>query len=219
MIYNEVFKLTTKNQNVWFTSDTHFSHNNIIRYCERPFTNIQEMNEKLIHNWNSVVNENDIVFHLGDFGFDSIENLRNIRNKLNGTIYLIRGNHDWKTINKHNENIFDGVFQQLIIQVDGQKIYLNHYPFLCYSGSTKEGKMSVWQLFGHVHSKKGMNGMDKDRLGVLYPTQYDVGVDNNEYKPISFNEVKQIIYNRKRKSKSIKNRIISKILKFFLTKL
>lgn len=216
MIHNEIFKINTKDQNVWFTSDTHFSHNNIIRYCNRPFSNILAMNEYLISNWNKVVKENDIVFHLGDFGFDSIENLRNIRHKLNGTIYLIRGNHDWKTINKHNENIFDGVFQQLTIQVDGQKIYLNHYPYLCYSGSNRTDKMSVWQLFGHVHSKDSMTGMDKNRLSMLFPTQYDVGVDNNEYKPVSFLEVKQIISFRIKRSKSLKNKIYLKILNFIL---
>lgn len=210
---NKICKLSTKDNQVWFTSDTHFSHYNIIKYCDRPYKNIQDMNDNIIKSWNSVVGKNDIVFHLGDFGFASISTLQSIRNQLNGKIYLIRGNHDWKTINRCNEHIFDGVYQQLTIQVDGQRIYLNHYPYLCFSGSNRWGKNSVWELFGHVHSKPNMKGTDKSRLVMLYPTQYDVGVDNNDYRPISFNEVKEKINKQITFCKSWKYNIISKIIR------
>ena len=86
--------------------------------------------------------------------------------RLNGKIYLILGNHDLK-----------------------QKIYLNHYPFLCFDGGYKD----VWQLFGHVHTRQNNTGIDAARLQYLYPTQYDVGVDNNNFTPVSFEQVKRII--------------------------
>ncbi len=56
--------------NIWFTSDTHFGHANIIRFCDRPFKDIQEMNERLIANWNAVVRPGDSVYHMGDFSTD-----------------------------------------------------------------------------------------------------------------------------------------------------
>ena len=73
--------------------------------------------------------------------------------------------------------------------------FLNHYPFLCYGGSYR----GVWQLFGHVHSGPNAEGLDISRLESLFPTQYDVGVDNNDYAPISYREVKSKIAFQKTK--------------------
>lgn len=81
---------------IYITSDTHFSHKNIIEYCDRPYTNPEEMNKNLISKWNSVVKEDDIVLHLGDVGFGLVEELSPIIQGLNGHKILIRGNHDFK---------------------------------------------------------------------------------------------------------------------------
>ena len=78
---------------------------------------------------------------------------------------------------------------QMHIEVDKQKIYLNHYPFLCYGGAYR----NMWQLFGHVHTSKNNTGKDASRLDMIFPTQYDVGVDNNDFIPVSFEQVKRII--------------------------
>jgi hypothetical protein len=72
--------------------------------------------------------------------------------------------------------------------VEKQKIYLNHYPFLCFDG----GYSDVWQLFGHVHTRLNNTGLDAGRLQYLYPTQYD-GVDNNAFTPLSFVQVQEIV--------------------------
>lgn len=188
----------TSEQNIFFTSDTHFGHENIIKYCNRPFNSVEEMNDTLIKNWNSVVKENDIVFHLGDFGFIGIQEFKRIKNQLNGKIYLITGNHDRKML--HNGvikflNLFEYIGPELYINIDGQKIYLNHKPYLCFDGSYgRTDKTWTWQLFGHVHSGPNtMTGLDCQRLVHLFPTQYDVGVDNNSFTPISFERVKEII--------------------------
>ena len=85
---------------------------------------------------------------------------------------------------------FEHVSQQMSINVDGQKIILNHNPFLCFGGAYAD----TWQLFGHVHSGPlSKTGKDIPRLSMLFPSQYDVGVDNNGFRPVSFNEVKVII--------------------------
>ena len=197
-----ILQFNTPKNNIFFTSDTHFNHSNIIKYCNRPFNNPDEMNEALINNWNSVVKENDIVFHLGDFMFGNINRFWEFRSRLNGKIYLIHGNHDYELMNKGNiEDGFELITSQLNIVVDAQKIYLNHFPLLTFNGTYKE--KPVWQLFGHVHSNKEhpQTSADIKRLDYLMPNQYDVGVDNNHYTPISFEEVKNIILKQIEKSK------------------
>ena len=75
--------------NIYFTSDTHFRHSRIIELCNRPFGDVEEMNEVMIANWNRVVGKDDIIFHLGDFCFGGSEVWNSILDRLNGKIYLI----------------------------------------------------------------------------------------------------------------------------------
>lgn len=185
---------------VYFTSDTHFNHTNIISYCQRPFKNVDEMNERIIANWNEVVSEDDIIFHLGDFCLGGAAEWTRLLDRLNGKIYLIMGNHDRKNIRQGFMDRFEHVAMQMHIEVGKQRIYLNHYPFLCFEGGYK----NVWQLFGHVHTRKTNTGIDAGRLQYLYPTQYDVGVDNNNFAPVSFEQVKRIIGKQVEQSKSTK---------------
>ena len=183
---------------VWFTSDTHFHHANIIRYCNRPFKDVEQMDATLIRRWNETVPHDGIVFHLGDFAMGGSAEWSNLLDRLNGQIFLILGNHDMKCIRQGFMGRFSHVTQQMAIRVGGQPIVLNHNPFLCYGGAYRD----VWQLFGHVHSGplsgKGKevdssNGKDLPRLSMLFPRQYDVGVDNNDFRPVSFAEVKRKI--------------------------
>ena len=178
-----------KGEKLFFTADTHFNHTHILKFCNRPFNSVEQMNETLIDNWNRVVGKDDTVFHLGDFCLGGAAEWTKLLDRLNGKIYLILGNHDLKNIRQGFIQRFEHVALQMFITVDKQKIYLSHYPFLCFEGSYKD----VWQLFGHVHTRKNNTGIDAERLQYLYPTQYDVGVDNNDFKPVSFNEVKEII--------------------------
>lgn len=180
---------------VFFTSDLHFGHKKIIEFCSRPYKNVTEMNKALVDNWNKVVPEDGVVFVLGDFCFGGITLWEHMRKQLNGKIYLILGNHDLHNLKRGKEKIehlFEDISYQMQIQIEGRAVYLNHYPFLCYGGSYR-GDNSVWQLFGHVHSGPNCTGLDSDRLVNLFPYQYDVGVDNNNYTPISWNNVKEII--------------------------
>ena len=176
-------------EHTFFTSDTHFNHASIIKFCNRPFKDGEQMNETLIANWNRVVGMDDIVFHLGDWCLGGAAEWTKVLDRLNGRIYLILGNHDLKNLRQGFIGRFEHVAMQMHITVGKQRIYLCHYPFLCFEGGYRE----VWQLFGHVHTRKNNTGLDAERLQYLYPTQYDVGVDNNNFTPVSYELVDRII--------------------------
>lgn len=190
----EHFIVDSSEEGIFFTSDLHFGHRNIIKFCNRPWETTEEMDEALIENWNSVVGENDLVFDLGDFAFASNGRWSEILSRLNGRHCLILGNHD---IQRYPGNkvmdLFEMVEQQMVLKIDNRYVYLNHYPFLCYGGSWRGPENAVYALHGHVHSGPYSSGKDCDRLVSLFPYQYDVGVDNNNYRPISWEEVKTII--------------------------
>ena len=187
-------KIDSLQQGIYFTSDLHFGHQNILRFCNRPWKTTEEMDEALIANWNSVVGPDDIVFNLGDFAFAPNWRWKEILSRLNGHHYLILGNHDISRFpGEYIMSLFEGVEQQMILKIDGRLVYLNHYPFLCYGGTWRDPKSAVYQLFGHVHSGPNISGKDSDKLVNLFPFQYDVGVDNNNYTPISWEQVEKII--------------------------
>ena len=187
---------------IFFTSDTHFGHSKIIDYCKRPFSSIEEHDKTLIQNWNNVVGQDDTVFHLGDFAYGNSQFVSNIIKQLNGNIILIKGNHDLRNMNPTLYNIFSDAVYQARILIDKQTVYLNHFPFLCFD----HGDINLYkdnysiQLFGHVHSGPLTSSEDVNRLNILFPTQYDVGVDNNNYTPISWTDVKNKIRQQINKS-------------------
>ena len=189
-------KLDSSITKIWFTSDLHFGHRNIIQFCNRPFKSVEEMDETLIENWNSVVKPNDLVFNLGDFAFAPNWRWVELLGRLNGTHILILGNHDisrWP--GDSTMRLFHRVEHQMLLKIDGRLVYLNHYPFLCYAGTYRLPSDAVLQLHGHVHSGPNSNGKGKDdmRLALRFPYQYDVGVDNNNFMPVSWEQIKEII--------------------------
>lgn len=170
---------------IFFTSDTHFGHKNAINFCKRPFASVEEMDQRLIDNWNSIVGPTDDVYHLGDFCFNGAQRWWELIGALHGRIHLILGNHDLKYIDKGILYMFCEVSYQKVLYFNNRMIYLNHVPFLCYGGDER-GNI---QLYGHVHSGPNSTSRDLPRLETCYKTQYDVGVDNNDYKPISLTEI------------------------------
>ena len=202
--YLKPLKLNSSEVNIWFTSDLHFGHRNIMKFCNRPWETVEEMDKALINNWNSVVGKNDIVFDLGDFAFASNNKWKYILNQLNGHHYLILGNHDVSRYpGDKTMELFERVEHQMIVKIDDRYVYLNHYPYLCYGGSYRGHDQAVWQLFGHVHSGPNDIGKDHDRLSMLFPYQYDVGIDNNNYYPVSWNQIVDIINNQVQKRNNL----------------
>lgn len=182
-------------EKVYFTADTHFFDQRVLRFRPR-YKDVDEMNEELIRRWNETVPPDGVVFHLGDLMVGSSELVTDLVNQLNGTILLIKGNHDDQSvyrsyqIKSKTKLILLG--KERVIVLNGHKIIMNHYPFLCYAGQYS----GVWQLFGHVHSGQEVDGYDLPRLANLLPNQYDVGIDNNDDRPISFLRLEDIMARR-----------------------
>lgn len=180
-------------EKIYFTADTHFNHENILGFCSRPFKGVKEHDEALIENWNKKVPDDALVFHLGDVCFGNCAYNRDILKRLNGNIYLVLGNHDIRgDAYGRYKNRFIGMSMETLVTIGDQKIILNHFPLLCFAGSYR--KKPVWQLYGHVHTSPYSRGRDMDRIdGNVFPHQYDVGVDNNNFTPVSFAELREII--------------------------
>ena len=190
---------------IWFTSDHHFGHKNIIKFCNRPFDTIQEMDQVLIDNWNSVVSENDTTYYLGDFTLGNLDMFYNYIKDLNGNINIVPGGHDrrwlknfhsayWK--GKEKIKILDPLYTLKVHNKETNThdtIVLCHYPMLSWDKS----HYGSIHLHGHSHGTIGSVGKSGDIQ--LPPNQrngkrLDVGVDVHNYYPISLDTVKEILY-------------------------
>jgi calcineurin-like phosphoesterase family protein len=166
---------------IYFTSDQHFGHKNILHLCKRPYKTIEEMDKALIENWNSVVTPDDTVYVLGDFAYKMGKRLSEYVKPLNGHKHLITGNHDRLPKIEYVQQ-FESVQDYLRIDVEGQTIIMFHYPILSWH---KRGRGS-WHLYGHVHGAGQMTQIASMKT-------WNVGVDVNNFKPISFEELKVIM--------------------------
>jgi len=172
--------------NIYFTSDHHFGHKNIITYSERPFESVEEMDEELITRWNSKVGKRDTVYHLGDVAMGATpERLREILDRLNGKIHLIKGNHEKGALSypKRFEWIKD--YHELSVPDEDapngrQKIIVFHYAMRVWRSSFR----GTWHLYGHSHGSLSDNPKSRS---------FDVGVDCHNFYPLSYEEVKTII--------------------------
>lgn len=160
---------------IFFTSDTHFGHENIIRFCKRPFADAKEMNTVLREKWNAKVGPLDTVYHLGDFalGPDS-KDIAAAAWNLNGNIHLIKGNHEDVALNQFPDR-FKSIQDYLELKVSSsQRVVLFHYPLRTWHHVYQ----GVWHLYGHVHG-----GLES------YGKSFDIGVDNWNFEPLSLDEV------------------------------
>lgn len=156
----------------WFTSDQHFGHRNIIRFCNRPFVSIDDMDTELIKKWNEKIGENDEVFVLGDLAWR--EPSRYLK-ALKGKLHLITGNHDHKQTRKLPR--WQSV--QSFLELKDEKvglIVLCHYPLQVWARS----HFGTWHLHGHSHGS----------LRPLPGYRLDVGVDTHDFYPYNYDDIK-----------------------------
>lgn len=196
-------------EEVYFTSDLHLHHRNILEYCNRPFSSLEEMDSTIIANWNNKLPHGSWVYILGDFCWGDRKMWCYFLSQLSGNKILIQGNHD------KDNNIPKDKFVEVysgFINVDvkdpetkenSQRMTLCHYPMLSWYQSHR----GSWQLFGHMHNAtiKPLKKHEEDNevedflkteykyIDKIRSNQYDVGVDGNNFTPVSYYEIKGII--------------------------
>lgn len=160
---------------VFVTSDLHFGHKNIIGYENRPFKDVEEMDSKLIENWNNRVTDEDTVYVLGDFSWYRGEKTNEILKQLNGKKILIRGNHDKNFLDdkKFDMSLFEEICNYKVIKENGVHYVLFHYPIAEFDGKNN----GYIHLYGHIHS---MNLELEKQL----KDSFNVGIDRNGYCPV-----------------------------------
>ena len=169
---------------IYFTSDLHFNHDNILAYepITRPFATIDEMNETLIANWNGVVKPEDTVYVLGDFAMGPAADVRGLVSRLNGTIKLVRGNHDTPAKLKIYQEMGIEIKDIEYLTYKGRFFILCHFPIASeeFMQMVVNDNSEVINVYGHVHSnaQKG-----------FYKGTYHIGVDTNNLTPISIEQV------------------------------
>jgi calcineurin-like phosphoesterase family protein len=156
---------------IFLTADTHFDHENIVGFCERPFSDVNEMNEALVRNWNETVSKHDIVFHLGDFCFN-IETFDSFIPRLNGHINIVPGGHD-KWVRRAGNKV--AVLPPLVtIEVGKIVVVLCHYAMRVWDRE----HYGSYHCYGHSHGR--LPGLGRSM---------DVGVDAWDYRPITLDMV------------------------------
>ena len=169
----------------WFTADTHFGHENVIQYCQRPFASATEMDEQLIENWNNSVESNDIIYHLGDFTLFRKEPAEVYFQRLYGRIHIIPGGHDHRWLGRQTYHSRSNhpvlilpplhTIKVSTSEVDKpQLIVLCHYSLRVWDRS----HYGSWHLYGHSHGNLAALG-----------NSLDVGVDCWDYRPISLETI------------------------------
>jgi calcineurin-like phosphoesterase family protein len=165
---------------IFFTSDLHFGHANVIKYCNRPYATVDEMDDGLIKSWNSTVGKNDKVWILGDVFFCKAERAKEIMHQLHGEKHLILGNHDKMIRNQAPvQKLFDMIHPPLVKEhIDGVTVIMCHYPLLTW----EKAHYGSFMLHGHAHGKIAFDPKFR---------RLDVGVDVHGYAPIAWQDIKR----------------------------
>lgn len=186
---------------IFFTSDTHFGHKNIIKYCDRPFKDTDHMDEEIIARWNETVAPDDIVYHLGDIALGDISKSLPKVGRLNGFKYGVIGNHDrlFSTYSKTHQAKFlpeySKVFQSIIdergatVDIDGAEFVISHFPYTGdHTPSDRHANVrpvdnGIPLIHGHTHTK------DKVTYSKSGTIQIHVGQDAWGFKPVSAQQI------------------------------
>jgi len=182
---NAINKRNEGERMIYFISDTHFNHSNIIKYCNRPFNNVEEMNEAIINNWNSIVSDEDTIYHLGDFALGTKDSIIDIVNRLNGKKYLIRGNHDRWSVSTYESFGFT-VLKNAPIKIDEYKLMLSHIPI-----PDSQIPKGFINLHGHIHDKNLYECIEKyEQSRYSIEKHINISCDVTDFKPISIDDIK-----------------------------
>ena len=180
-----------------FTSDPHYGHANVIKYSDRPYNSVDEMNESLISNYNSYIGVRDNCLWLGDCFLCPFKQAEQIMSRLNGRKFLVLGNHDRRAARMASLG-FELVMSSATLNIDGNIVRASHFPYIgtlsleLKEDKIEQSKMPRWKrsrgeflLHGHTHSKSICKPGDL--------RQIHVGVDAWDYRPARFEKIRDII--------------------------
>lgn len=168
---------------IFYTADLHIEHNNIIRLSNRPFETVEEMNRTLVENWNAVVGENDEVYILGDVLFKLNTRSERYLGQMKGIKHLIVGNHDRQNLKKEAfTSQFVTINDYLIVEDEGRKAVLFHYPILEWDGYFR----GYYHIYGHIHNSDE-NYANKVMKQVK--NAFNAGVDVNDFTPQTLSQL------------------------------
>ena len=172
-------------KNIFFTSDHHFGHKNIIKFSNRPFTSVEEMDETMIQRWNEKISPEDEVYHLGDVAFRTHGSIKKILDRLNGKIHLIKGNHEKQALTYKFR--FESIQDYLELSVEDESLRNGKQMIVLFHYAIKQWNKKhhgSYHLYGHSHGS-----LPDD----IHSQSFDVGVDCHDFYPISYEEVKAIM--------------------------
>lgn len=171
---------------IWFTSDTHFGHENVLKFTDRPWETIWQMNDAIVDSINGRVAVDDELYILGDFSFKmTAQDAYGLRKRIAcRRIHLVPGNHDKDWTQPAVAGAFTVEPPICVLKIDGQKIVLCHYPMADWQGMSH----GSWHLHGHIHSSGGAYNEFNRKQGLQ---RYDVGCDANGHSPVSLDELRE----------------------------
>lgn len=199
--------MSMNTQKIYFISDTHFGHSNIIKYCDRPYKTVEEMNIDIIQKWNSIVGKDDTVWHVGDFAFfrkNETDKIKKIITKLNGNINLLLGNHD-RHISSDIQFWLDLGFKKVwnspfLFMND---YILSHEPIVTKNGVDLTYHPKLKNIHGHIHNsfekyqklsiedqkKTDLQHSEFGHIPDITKRSFNVSIEVIDYKPIAFETI------------------------------
>jgi calcineurin-like phosphoesterase family protein len=195
---------------IFFTSDLHIGHANVIKFSNRPFKDVDDMHESFIKRFNAVLTDHTVLYVLGDVGMCGSDVMTKVIRQIKGTKVLVLGNHDKKSNAMYNVG-FDVVLYNATLYIANERVTLSHCPLYGvyredtggmrgsdgtenWHGENRQSRKPFtvkdegqFHLHGHIHSPNG--GKSQKILG----RQFDVGVDANNYRPVSISEIESFI--------------------------
>lgn len=181
---------------IFYIADTHFGHENVIKFDGRPFPNIEEMETELIKRWNETVNKKDYVYILGDFIWKDRNKWETLPKLLNGKKILIVGNHDLRQFTPEIQENFLDIQKTMEIKDSGRRVILCHYPMPFYRADYNE---NMYHLYGHVHNTDEDKLMEELRKYILEHDNreisktkcqfYNAWLGYHDWKPATLDEI------------------------------
>lgn len=207
---------------IFWSSDLHIGHAGVIKFSNRPFRDVDHMHQILLNNFNAMLTDHTVLYILGDVGLCSSDIMSKFIRQLKGTKVLVLGNHDKKLNAMYNIG-FDVVLNNATMQIAGEIVSMSHCPLLgvfredttnmrgsdgtenWHGESRKKARPFTmvdngqFHLQGHIHSPNG--GKSRRELH----RQYDIGVDSNNYRPVSISQIESWIARVKQKENNWKD--------------